>query len=144
MDLENYESDLADLTLQDSPFYEAATPMIFDLSMSAASGLNVTGVTVSGGKLSGKGASSSMNMISNNMVEHNGINGHVNVLQLGNVPAYGYVSSYDNGPPKKKNRKCVSFLPNYIQVSFWLLTLELENPSDRYIQIGISICFIWH
>lgn len=117
MDLENYESDLADLTLQDSPFYEATTPMIFDLSMSAANGLNATGATVSGGKLSGKGASNSMDMTNNGTHSRNGNNGHVNVLRLDNVPGYGYASSYDNGPPKKKNRKCVSFLPNYIQVS---------------------------
>lgn len=144
MDLESYEADLADLTLQDSPFYEAATPMIFDLSMSTINNMLMTGASMAhnGGKSMGKGTA---NMIENNNVHNNGNNGnngnHMHnvshhqdgasaggagaggVAGCGSVGsnengAYGgYASVFDSEPPRKKNRKCVSFLPNYVQVS---------------------------
>lgn len=119
MDLENYESDLADLTLQDSPFYEASTPMIFDLSMSSTNGAMLTGVTVTGGKLSGKGASTSSSMAhhGDNQQNNNTLANPINLPNCNDAGNYGYTPMYNNGPPKKKNRKCVSFLPNYIQVS---------------------------
>lgn len=138
MDLESYEADLADLTLQDSPFYEAATPMIFDLSMSTVNSMLMTGASMAhnGGKSMGKGAA---NMIENNNVHVNGNHGsHIinhhhdgaitaggggigansggSIVHNGGGVHGGYNSAFDSEPPKKKNRKCVSFLPNYVQV----------------------------
>lgn len=65
MELESYEAELADYTLQETTFYEASThAVIHDRSMSA--------VNINTGK--------------------------------------------ENNMRLKKNRKCVTFIPNYIQV----------------------------
>lgn len=115
LEIENYEADIADLKLQDSPFYEATTPtFLFDLSMSNANRITLVRPTpVTAGKLSGKCA---VNMIENT-VAYNGnqSGGHVNALPH-DANTYRFTSKFDE-PPKKKNRKCVSFLPNYVQVS---------------------------
>lgn len=151
MDLESYEADLADLTLQDSPFYEAATPMIFDLSMSTVNSMLMTGASMAhnGGKSMGKGAA---NMIENNNGHVNGnhgshiINHHQDgataggggigansggnmVNNAGGVHG-GYTAAFDSEPPRKKNRKCVSFLPNYVQVSRRTLSTRNKKKTD--------------
>lgn len=140
MDLENYEADLADYSLQDSPFYEANTPMIFDLSVSAVNSIL--------GAHSGKGKSVMMlkstinesasvtdgphynNNNNNNALNGSAYNGnssngigtinHMNNNSSGNINEA--VSNADNlmsasrGTANKKKRKCVTFLPNYVQV----------------------------
>lgn len=139
LEIENYEADLADFQLQDSPFYEApTTAFVFDSSMTSLNRLSFSGPTsVSAGKLSGKGAA--------NMAENSGTRGiigassvHENTLELSS--SFGFTSKFDE-PPKKKNRKCVRFLPNYVQVSIgWSRIPDYLHFTVEDSQLGI--CFI--
>lgn len=154
MELEIYEAELADYSLQDSPFYEADTPIIFDYSMSAQR--NIAAGSLGGKnhfKLSslsasfkqnpferiagsgGGGFSGSDSMDSGS--SRNSFNAAANSIEdaghatdneiINGYLAGGGVASNSsggcnggvlvNGGSKKKNRKCVTFLPNYVQVS---------------------------
>lgn len=154
MDLETYESDLADYSLQDSPFYEASHPMVFDLSMSAINSLMAADVASNTGKnaLMSKMSTTNHSMNANAMPNNytttstNGQNGHRsngdtqsmrfdmshrhgqigipngnNCNRVAPVPLELNANTSTNTPngtePTKKKRKCVSFLPNYVQVS---------------------------
>lgn len=158
MDLETYESDLADYSLQDSPFYEASRPMIFDLSMSAINSLMAANVASGSGKnalmlkvstanhatdttsmptnystssTSGRNEHGTDNIASMrfDMSHRNGIIGvpcannsnRVAPAPLdisANASATSSAAMTANGSEQtKKKRKCVSFLPNYVQVS---------------------------
>lgn len=149
MEFEIYESELADYSLQDSPFYEANTPIIFGLtttSQTSAYGSNYHRSTVSMvDALNLTSKKSSMKMMSTKSQQQqslksaferaptNGIG-----LTKTNDSSDAVLSKKsrsetmsdrlyadkcidmdrnngDNLQPKKK-RKCVSFLPNYVQV----------------------------
>lgn len=84
MDLDGYETDLADYTLQETPFYETSQT-VFDLTM----------------------LRSASDKFAQRMAERGG--GGI----LGNTGG----KAGNDGAVKKK-RKCVSFLPNFVQVSF--------------------------
>lgn len=151
MELEIYEAELADYSLQDSPFYEADTPIIFDYSMSAQTnlisaanlaaknglklahstifqqnGCDQTGNSfigsdgISCGSGSSGGSLNSFNVMSNGI--ENGCNGTNSTNNASGILGSGLASGSGSG--KKKNRKCVSFLPNYVQVSFYLFWFE--------------------
>lgn len=168
MEFEIYESELADYSLQDSPFYEANTPIIFGLttsSQTSAYGSNhhrhhhhhSTASKVDGLNLMSK--KSSMKMMSTKCQQQqslkslafersptNGI-GSTKTIDAGNsiiskksrsetmtdrlyaekrVDVDRNGCNSDNVQPKKK-RKCVSFLPNFVQVRVFLLLILLEN-----------------
>lgn len=175
MDLETYESDLADYSLQDSPFYEASRPMIFDLSMSAVN--NLMASTVASG--SGKGAlmlkTSTTSIASNandqahnystpssnerneaqsmryDLVHRSGMIG-IPIGNKGNRVApepleltantsgsMGTPMSTNGPEPTKKKRKCVSFLPNYVQVNmqspFVFSSMGCSNSSAARVRL---------
>lgn len=73
MDLDGYEADLADFTLQETPFYETAYPSAYDL----------------------------MQRFEKSTMKSN---------------------------DGKKKRKCVSFLPNYVQVNLSNIYKENNSP----------------
>lgn len=156
MDLETYESDLADYSLQDSPFYEASHPMFFDLSMAAVNNLMNGNAASGSGKNARIGKGSTTNHVTNinampanySMSSATNSNGRSTdkptamrfdaSLNRHNATGAPYrnggqrnaptpleltVSSTEirpmdaDGPqPTKKKRKCVTFLPNYVQV----------------------------
>lgn len=173
MDLETYESDLADYSLQDSPFYEASHPMIFDLSMSAVNSLMATNVASGSGKgaLMLKQSSSSSSSTSHatdaigmptnystssstngrnettsmrfemshrpNMIGRPSGNKGVRIAPvplelIANTSASLTTPMSTNGQmePTKKKRKCVSFLPNYVQVNIYSIS------SSSFIQLN--------
>lgn len=151
MEFETYESELADYSLQDSPFYEATTPIIFDLSVtSTANAITVNGSTSTADNilLSKKSSISSIMATKSQLLKtsferkmiddrsnesassnaHSGLYGgdgdlslkkHCDIVDglypIGCVNLITHDNT-DNSQPKKK-RKCVSFLPNYVQVS---------------------------
>lgn len=154
MDLETYESDLADYSLQDSPFYEASRPMVFDLSMSGINSLMAADVASGSGKnafmlkMSTSNHATTVNAMPSNYTttSTNGQNGHrsngeTQSMRFDMSHRHGIIgipngnnsnrvapipleltantsSNAANGSePTKKKRKCVSFLPNYVQVS---------------------------
>lgn len=164
MELEIYESELADYSLQDSPFYEANTPIIFGLT--AAQNLFAstnTATMVDALNLSSKKSSMMMSTKCQSLklayeCTANGSDGigKTNVgLQFNNSsesPSKKRCDSTDrfyltktmdldanatetamNQQPKKK-RKCVSFLPNYVQVSqlFYLIRLYVWAHRTRF------------
>lgn len=178
MDLETYESDLADYSLQDSPFYEASRPMIFDLSMSAVNSLMATNVASGSGKgtlmlkVSTTSHAADTNSMSTNYatsstngrnettsmrfdMSHrhgiigipNGNNSHrtapVPLELTANTSSTLSAPMPANGPePTKKKRKCVSFLPNYVQVNIplqFILFIQL----NLYLSLArLSIIFL--
>lgn len=154
MDLETYESDLADYSLQDSPFYEASRPMVFDLSMSAINSLMAADVASGSGKNAfmlkmsttnhathTNGMSSIYTTSATNAPNGHRSNGETQSMRFDMSHRHGIIgipngnnsnrvapvpleltantsTNTANGPePSKKKRKCVSFLPNYVQVS---------------------------
>lgn len=88
MDLDTYEADMADYTLQETPFYESL-PTAYDLSI-----LRMRTLEKSAMKMSSDG---------------------------------------------KKKRKCVSFLPNYVQVSPETLFLFKTCSNRRYSYQGPAL-----
>lgn len=160
MEFEIYESELADYSLQDSPFYEANTSIIFGLTAAASQagvyGSNhhhSTASMVDALNLTAK--KSSMKMISTKCqqqqqslkslaFERTPING-LGLSKLNNDSIGDGVLSKksrsetmadrfyadkridvdrngcnnDHNQPKKK-RKCVSFLPNLVQVLYFI------------------------
>lgn len=190
MDLETYESDLADYSLQDSPFYEASRPMIFDLSMSAVNSLMAANVASGSGKnaLMLKVATTGPAMDGNSMPTNystsssNGRNEHrsndaktsmrfdmshrhgmvgipngnnnnriapVPLELTANASGSSLLSSSLSsmtaaGPePTKKKRKCVSFLPNYVQVCAQCAILLLSYAISSFLFNSIRIRR-WH
>lgn len=139
LEIENYEADLVDFQLQDSPFYESPNPaFIFDTAMQSFNRLTGGSAPspVSAGKLSGK-AAGQMNGndyggtrgTNNNNNNNNNENINNNRNEFGNgsnnynddnvaqdLSPFRFSKTFDD-PPKKKNRKCVSFLPNLVEVS---------------------------
>lgn len=156
MEMEIYESELADYSLQDSPFYEANTPIIFGLttaSQTSAYGSNqhhhhhsiaskVDGLNLTLKKSSMKMMStkcqqqqSSLKSLAFERSPTNGI-GLAKTIDANDsviskksrsetmaerlyadkcMDADRNSCSSDHVQPKKK-RKCVSFLPNFVQV----------------------------
>lgn len=139
MEFETYESELADYSLQDSPFYEASTPIIFNLtSTSAGSGVFVTNGTTSMAdplNLSSKKSASvkcqsyKFERMSNHSDDGTTykLNGNNNSSLNKNCeyadgiyPKEGidlHTNSGNGNTQIKKKRKCVTFLPNDVQVS---------------------------
>lgn len=144
MEFEIYESELADYSLQDSPFYEASTPIIFGLT--ATQNLFATTHSASMDALNLSSKKSSI-MMSTKFQPHklaferttNG--GHIgkmsdsrsNINDFADTPLKKSSETADrfysiktadldrnatkiNTQPKKK--KCVSFLPNFVQVNY--------------------------
>ena len=80
MDLDGYEADLADFSLQEQPFYESSPPnSVYDFSM---------------------------------LRTHYNQHQHTHSLSQLTQQKSIIMKSTDG----KKKRKCVSFLPNYVQV----------------------------
>lgn len=150
MEFETYESELADYSLQDSPFYEACTPIIFNLSTtSAAANLIVPNRAASMAdalNLSSKKSSMLMSAkcqsfkyerdrysdctsSSSNDEQFNKHNGNNNLSSIKNCEHSNGIytkvehidlndsNSINNGNSLKKKRKCVTFLPNCVQVN---------------------------
>lgn len=125
MDLETYESQIADYSLQDSPFYEPSTPTVFDLSIAAMNSLMAAnGCVASHSGMAGAGGAASSNgltmpsmetgLLKRTKMMPNPINLSANNMMRGGCGADG---SAGGASGMKKKRKCVSFLPNYVQVT---------------------------
>lgn len=155
MEFETYESELADYSLQDSPFYEASTPIIFNLSTTSAAANLIArnGATSMADALNLSSKKSSMLMSakcqtfkyerdrfsdctssSSNDEQFHKHNGNNNLSSIKNCEQsngiYSKVENIDlndsnsinNGNnPTKKKRKCVTFLPNYVQVNIFII-----------------------
>lgn len=167
-----YEAQLADYSLQDSPFYEASAPIIFDLSATSAhaystnrsaptmtDALNLTSKRTSSLMMSSlcqiirSGSAADTNIDERDNVADLSNNKSIKATGDGNdIKAFGinsslYTSDSDmnralnngniNGAPAKKKRKCVTFLPNYVQVIFVLqptyLTHTILNKPHSHI-----------
>lgn len=166
MEFETYESELADYSLQDSPFYEANPPIIFDLSVTATAGTiagsgstsmvddivlskksSITSIMAtkshSSLKTSFADDKSNESATSNNNSNAGSVTSdsdqsskrHHRDIADGLYPILSVnlnTSSHtdnDNPQPKKK-RKCVSFLPNYVQVK---TRKENKNNSWKFL-----------
>lgn len=149
MEFEIYESELADYSLQDSPFYEASTPIIFDLtttptiaSVFAANNPTsmVDAINLSAKKSSmmmstkcqslklaferttnasaiGKGSDTQSNL--NNLIDTSSKKRCDTANRFySDKGADLDTNTTDSNMQPKKKRKCVSFLPNYVQVNF--------------------------
>lgn len=142
----DYEAQLADYSLQDSPFYEANTPVFFNLSFSSAAehSENRTSNMIGALNLASKRAlspiASSTSLPSGKMrlpttAGANGDRGNASFKQLidgdidtrkqfnitSNLCSTESINGATNiGAPSKKKRKCVTFLPNYVQVKYLL------------------------
>lgn len=147
MEFEIYESELADYSLQDSPFYEANTPIIFGLtSTQSIFATNNSASMVDALNLSSKKSSIMMSAkcqshklsyertINGNAIGK-GIDGQTYINDAPDTPSkkrgetaerfYSIKNNADldtnateNNIQPKKKRKCVSFLPtNYVQVN---------------------------
>lgn len=138
----DYEATLADYSLQDSPFYEANTPIFFNLSSTSAAiaysatrsaamtdALNLTAkkmmrdgscrTSTDGGDHSNEslkmtaadGGDRKPFGMANGLFSADSMNGTA-------TAATAATHNADiNGAPAKKKRKCVTFLPSYVQVS---------------------------
>lgn len=135
MDLETYESQIADYSLQDSPFYEASTPMVFDLSISAMNSLMAANGCVAshsgmGGAGAGDAATSNgltmpslqTGLLKRSKMMPNPINLSVNNM-MRDDPANG---NANGATGMKKKRKCVTFLPNYVQVRATHFSISID------------------
>lgn len=161
MEFENYESELADYSLQDSPFYEANTPIIFGLTTNSTSvfASNRTTYMVDAMNLSAKKSSimmstkcqslkSAFERTTNGTAIGKSIDSHSNINDASNSPSKKRCDTNDrfftdknidlhrNGTesslqPKKK-RKCVSFLPNYVQVTVYVVLVTLKLNSNFF------------
>lgn len=174
MEFEIYESELADYSLQDSPFYEANTAIIFGLTTSSQTsvyGLNhhnhSTASRVDALNLTSR--KSSLKMMSTKCQQQqslkslafersptNGI-GLAKTIDASDavilkksrsetmsdrlyadkrMDADKNGDNSDNLQPKKK-RKCVSFLPNYVQVGIVLLQYTLKSIKKKKFSSNI-------
>lgn len=167
MEFETYESELADYSLQDSPFYEASTPIIFDLTTTSTVGTFVSNRTTSMAdalNLSSKKKASSIMMStlcqslklelensannersnenaainrSNQIIKHNHLHGNLTINHkhfTGHTDALYSTENMNFGNTNsdtKKKRKCVTFLPNYVQVIIKLFVI-------------VCYCFVYH
>lgn len=139
----DYEAQLADYSLQDSPFYEANTPIFFNLSTTSAAiaysatrsaamtdALNLTAKKMmreAGGRAPIDGADHSNESLKAMTADGvdikpfgmaSGLFAADNRMHGGASAATPAAHGTDvNGAPAKKKRKCVTFLPNYVQVS---------------------------
>lgn len=137
MDLENYEAELADYSLQDSAFYESAEPINFNIAA-----INSVVAAVTSSSLFKLTNSSKMEQLHPMNGAINGNSNNENTIDGGRVTIkkeiikdyddlaqgndesnsgiYNWNSSKTaiNGcdPQIKKKKKCVSFLPRYVQV----------------------------
>lgn len=159
MEFETYESELADYSLQDSPFYEASTPIIFNLSStSAGSSVIVTnGSSSMADALNLTSKKSSMLMTakcqtfkfdrlsnSDRFSDHGQSNDEQTFNNKGNnnsssmkncenadgifpKDSIDLDNSGNGNTQTKKKRKCVTFLPNYVQVSEYYPTEFIIN-----------------
>lgn len=159
MEFEIYESELADYSLQDSPFYEANTPIIFGLTTNSTSvfASNRSASMVDALNLSAKKTSmmmstkcQSLKSAFNGNTIGKSIEAQLNINDATSTPSKKRTETMDrffnekrmdvdkngtdsNLQPKKK-RKCVSFLPNYVQVSTLLLFLVVSKLKlDLYL-----------
>lgn len=162
MEFETYESELADYSLQDSPFYESSTPIIFGLT--ATPGVfasNHTASMVDALNLSAKKSSSmmmsakcqSLKLAFERATNSNGI-GKCSDSPITNINDAINISSKklfeandrffsnksidpdrsateDTMQPKKKRRKCVTFLPNCVEVNFKYIRSLLNNDCGN-------------
>lgn len=149
MEFEIYESELADYSLQDSPFYEANTPIIFGSSAQSIFASNNSASMVDALNLSSKKSSI---MMSAKCQSHklgayerttngNAIGKTIDGIDAPDTPSKKHRSesterfystknadldtnATENNIQPKKKRKCVSFLPtNYVQVHFLYLKI---------------------
>lgn len=182
MEFEIYESELADYSLQDSPFYEASTSIIFGITTTTTSQTTVYGSNhhhsaasmVDALNLTAKKSALKMMSTKCQQQQHslkslaferspsNGIG-----LSKTNDDAGDTILSKksrgetianrhygdkrmdtdrdgcnsDNMQPKKK-RKCVSFLPNYVQVRivYYLLAISIIDNKLLKVKHRLQIC----
>lgn len=148
MEFEIYESELADYSLQDSPFYEANTPIIFGSTQSILASNNSASM-VDALNLSSKKSSIMMSTkcqshklayerTANGNANGKRIDGHSNHIndtpdtpsKRRNETAERFYSmkhtdldiNAETNIQTKKKRKCVSFLPtNYVQVNSYFI-----------------------
>lgn len=146
MEFEIYESELADYSLQDSPFYEA-TPIIFGLSNNSTSvfGSNrfasMDALNLSAKKSSmmistkNQSLKTSFERSTNGNTIGKSIDTHSNLSNAGLIASKKCFeiddrcfndkkmamdkNRSDSTIQPKKKRKCVSFLPNYVQVCIY-------------------------
>lgn len=155
MELEIYESELADYSLQDSPFYEASTPIIFGSSASVSEFATINAASmVDALNLSSKKTSMMMSAkchslklafersTTANMIDR--ANDGQSSIESDDITAKKRCQVDDrfyatkgtdldsnaterNAQPKKK-RKCVSFQPNFVQVNYIIRLYHVWGP----------------
>lgn len=160
MELEIYESELADYSLQDSPFYEANTPIIFGLTASSSIfASNNSAAMVDALNLSAKKSSIMMSAkcqsikLAFECSSSNGSDGHTNITNTTDLSPKKRCSesterfysttttdldrnATDSNMHPKKKRKCVSFLPNLVQVN----QIYFKNRISRIDHAIECIC----